>query len=123
MVAFIVSGMLSNALHAVLGMPERAISIRTGVMPGFSFLEVSDTGCGMAPEDVQRVFTPFFTTKGEWAPKGSPQANIRGIGLTLAVGQATAVLQQGRIEVQSVQGKGSTFRLLLPFAPEGTAGP
>jgi PAS domain S-box-containing protein len=123
MVAFIVTGMLSNALHAVLGMPEGMVAVRTGVMPGFSFLEVSDTGCGMAIEDVRRVFTPFFTTKGEWAPKGSPQASVRGIGLTLAVGQATAALQQGKIEVQSMQGKGSTFRLLLPFASEGPAGP
>ena len=116
MVAFIVSGMLSNALHAVLGMPDRMVAVRTGVMPGFSFLEVTDSGCGMAPEDVLRIFTPFFTTKGEWAPKGSPQASVRGIGLTLAVSQAAATEQGGRIEVQSVQGTGSTFRLLLPHA-------
>jgi PAS domain S-box-containing protein len=122
-VAFIVTGMLSNALHAVLGMPDRRVAIRTGEIPGFSFLEVIDTGCGMALEDVQKVFTPFYTTKGEWAPKGSPQAGVRGVGLTLAVSQVTASLHQGRIEIQSMQGHGSTFRLLLPHALEGAAGP
>ncbi|MCX7031365.1 MAG: ATP-binding protein [Spirochaetes bacterium] len=123
MAGFIITGLLSNALHAVLGMPERMVAIRTGVMPGFSFLEVTDTGCGMAIEDVRRIFTPFFTTKGEWAPKGSPQVSVRGIGLTLAVSQAAATEQGGRIEVQSMQGKGSTFRLLLRFASESPAGP
>jgi C4-dicarboxylate-specific signal transduction histidine kinase len=122
MAGFVAAGLLSNALHAVLGMPEGMVSIRTGVMSGFSFLEVSDTGCGMAIEDVRRIFTPFFTTKGEWAPKGSPQASVRGVGLTLAVSQAAATEQGGRIEVQSMQGTGSTFRLLLPFASEGPAG-
>ena len=116
MAGFIITGLLSNALHAVLGMPQGMVSIRTGVMPGFSFLEVTDSGCGMAPEDVLRIFTPFFTNKGEWAPKGSPQASVRGVGLTLAVSQAAATEQGGRIEAQSVQGKGSTFRLLLPHA-------
>ena len=62
--------------------------------------------------------------RAQWAPKGSPQASVRGIGLTLGgEPQATTALQQGRIEVQSIQGKGSTFRLLLPFASEGSASP
>jgi PAS domain S-box-containing protein len=122
LVCFIITGLLSNALHAVLDMPVRIVTIRTGMLPGHSFLEVSDTGCGMSIEDVRRVFTPFFTTKGEWAAEGSAQSKNRGIGLTLAVSQATAAAQGGRIEIQSAPGQGSAFRLLLPVAPQNPVG-
>ena len=57
---------------------------------------------------------PFFSAKGEWAPTGSPQARLRGVGLGLAVSSMTVSEYGGRIDVRSTEGKGSTFRLVLP---------
>jgi PAS domain S-box-containing protein len=113
---FVISSMIVNSLDALTDQPQRVITIRTGRLPNAAFLEVSDTGCGIPPENIPRLFTPFFTTKGEWASAGSPQAKRRGVGLSLAVGNVTVSEYGGRFEVRSAPGSGSTFRLLLPFA-------
>jgi two-component system NtrC family sensor kinase len=66
-------------------------------------IRVSDTGCGIAPENLPKIFDPFFSTKG---PKGT--------GLGLAVAWGIVEKHNGRIEVESEVGKGTTFRILLP---------
>ncbi len=66
-------------------------------------IRVSDTGCGIAPENLPKIFDPFFSTKG---PKGT--------GLGLAVAWGIVEKHSGRIEVDSEVGKGTTFRVLLP---------
>jgi signal transduction histidine kinase len=65
---------------------------------------VRDTGQGIAPEILPRIFEPFFTTKeaGE------------GTGLGLSICHATIQAMGGEIQVESEQGSGSTFRILLP---------
>ena len=65
---------------------------------------VADTGVGISPEHLQRVFDLYFTTK----PKGS------GIGLSMVY--RTVQMHDGEIEVESIPGVGTTFRLLLPQA-------
>ena len=65
-------------------------------------IAVKDTGAGITPENMQKLFEPLFTTK----PKG--------IGLGLAVSRKLAEANEGRIEVQSEPGKGSTFTLYGP---------
>jgi PAS domain S-box-containing protein len=66
-------------------------------------LSVQDTGIGIAPEFLPKLFTPFFSKKD------------KGTGLGLAISQKIVKQHQGRIEVRSEQGKGSTFTLhLLP---------
>jgi PAS domain S-box-containing protein len=65
---------------------------------------VSDTGVGIAPENMKKVFEPLFTTKA------------KGIGLGLAVSRKLAESNDGRIEVHSQPGKGSTFTLFIPVA-------
>ncbi|MFW6180165.1 MAG: PAS domain S-box protein [Spirochaetota bacterium] len=111
---FLLTSLLSNALHSLIDQPSRFVTVRTGSEEGFAFLEVSDSGCGIPPEDLPRLFTPFFTTKGEWASAGSPQAKVKGVGLSLAVCQSTVAEYGGRIEVKSRPGTGSTFRVWLP---------
>ncbi|HXN07197.1 MAG TPA: ATP-binding protein [Nitrospiria bacterium] len=64
----------------------------------------SDTGIGMAPEVVARIFEPFYTTKGEKA----------GTGLGLPVSYGIIERHGGQIEVQSAPGKGTTFKIKLP---------
>jgi len=65
---------------------------------------VSDTGCGIPAANLQRIFDPFFSTKG---PKGT--------GLGLAVAWGIIEKHNGRIEVKSETGKGTSFRILLPI--------
>ena len=65
-------------------------------------ISVKDTGTGITPENMQRLFEPLFTTKA------------RGIGLGLAVSRKLTEANGGRIEAESEPGKGSTFTLWLP---------
>jgi signal transduction histidine kinase len=65
-------------------------------------IAVNDTGMGIPPENMQKLFEPLFTTK----PKG--------IGLGLAISQKLVEANGGRIEVESEAGKGSTFTVWLP---------
>ena len=75
------------------------------VWPGrFVKLQVSDTGIGMPPELLERLFIPFITTKG---PKS-------GTGLGLAVVYGIVTNHRGFIDVQSTPGRGSTFEVFLP---------
>jgi signal transduction histidine kinase len=67
-------------------------------------INIADTGVGIKPEHLQRIFDLYFTTK----PKGS------GIGLSMVY--RTVQMHDGEIEVQSTPGKGTTFRILLPQA-------
>ncbi|UCB43635.1 MAG: tetratricopeptide repeat protein [Dehalococcoidales bacterium] len=65
-----------------------------------------DTGCGIAPENMDELFTPFFHTKKE----------VRGVGLGLSVAHGIIERHGGRIEVESEVGKGSTFTVYLPVS-------
>jgi two-component system, cell cycle sensor histidine kinase and response regulator CckA len=78
----------------------------------YVLMTVSDTGCGMPPEIQARIFEPFFTTK----------AVGHGTGLGLAVTDSIIEQSRGFCEVDSIVGKGTTFRIYLPVA-KGSAGP
>jgi len=73
-------------------------------------VEVRDTGAGMSPETLRRLFTPFFSTK----PQGE------GTGLGLAIAHRIVTSLGGTIEVESTRGKGTMFRVTLPIALEET---
>jgi signal transduction histidine kinase len=69
-------------------------------------IEVSDDGIGIAPENLAKIYDPFFTTKGVG----------RGTGLGLAVTYGIVQEHSGHISVDSVPGRGTTFRISLPVA-------
>jgi len=69
-------------------------------------VEVADTGIGIDPENVAKIYDPFYTTKGVG----------RGTGLGLAVSYGIVQEHTGRITVESTPGKGTTFRITLPTA-------
>lgn len=96
-------------LNAIQAMPEGGrLTIRTGTDGNWFKTEVQDTGCGISPENMRKLFKPFFTTKD----KG------KGVGLGLFVCNEIIRRHQGRIEVQSKQGKGTTFTVYLPLRLE-----
>lgn len=98
-------------LNARDAMPRGGrITVRTELLPetgrpGLPAVAVSveDTGAGMTPEVLERIFEPRYTTKG-----------AKGSGLGLANVLRTVHLHQGAIEVDSLPGVGSVFRILLP---------
>jgi signal transduction histidine kinase len=71
--------------------------------PGFIEISVSDTGEGLNPENMKKLFQPLFTTKA------------KGIGLGLVVCKNLVEANGGRIEVESELGKGTTFTVVLPM--------
>jgi two-component system NtrC family sensor kinase len=102
--------LLLNALEATPG--HGALTVRTLAQDESDgpkvAVEFQDQGTGIAPEHLPRIFEPFFTTK----------AAGKGTGLGLAICQGIVTEHGGRIEVQSQPGAGSTFRVILPAAPE-----
>ena len=94
--------LLVNASHAIE--VHGTITLRTGQDESQVWVEVQDTGKGIKPENLSRIFEPFFTTK--------PVGKGTGLGLSLAYGIVKK--HNGRIEVKSEVGQGSTFRVILP---------
>lgn len=99
----VIMNLLVNAAHAI-GKERGRITIRTGREGEMVWIEIEDTGCGIAKENLSRIFDPFYTTKA--AGKGT------GLGLSLSYG----IIQKhgGHIAVQSEVGKGTVFRITLP---------
>lgn len=100
----IVENLVNNAAEATPGNGE--IRLSAAVEDTSLLLSVEDTGKGMAPEVLSRVFEPFFTTR-----KG-----VGGHGLGLAGVQALCQSLGGSIEARSTPGVGSVFRVRLPLA-------
>jgi two-component system NtrC family sensor kinase len=99
-------------MNAVQAMAERGtITIVTRHDAAASFVEVaiSDTGHGIPPEQIDRIFDPFFSTK----------ASGQGTGLGLSIAYGIVTTHRGTISVQSEVGKGSTFTIRMPVAPAG----
>ncbi|WP_136525434.1 ATP-binding protein [Geomonas ferrireducens] len=96
-----------DALNEIEG-KEKVIEVATSLrIEGgrrWAVLSVSDNGIGIAPENVTKIFTPFYTSKE--ATKGT------GLGLSVSLGIAES--HHGRIEVESTPGQGSCFSLVLP---------
>lgn len=97
--------LLENAIQASRAGDKVSLTIVTG--GAFVAFKVEDAGQGIAEADRERLFEPFFTTRGE------------GSGLGLAIVKQTADAHGGWVEVSSELGKGSVFTLYLPAA--GTA--
>jgi two-component system, cell cycle sensor histidine kinase and response regulator CckA len=114
----IVLNLCSNAAHAMRGgtgvlsvslertnLPETSCVMGLPLPRGeYVTLVVSDTGHGMMPDTLSRIFLPFFTTKGP--------AEGSGLGLSIVLGVVQGL--GGGIQVESEPGRGTTFRLFLP---------
>jgi len=103
----ILLNLASNAVRYTASGSITFAVVRNGVEVGVS---VRDTGSGIAPEHVERIFDRFFRIDQ------SRSRELGGTGLGLAIARLFAELQGGHIEVQSAPGRGSTFTLWLPSA-------
>ncbi|UCV29723.1 PAS domain S-box protein [Ferribacterium limneticum] len=102
--------LLVNAGHAIEN--QGTITIRTYRRGDDAVcVEVSDSGVGIAPENLNRIFEPFYTTK----PVG------QGTGLGLSLAYSIIERHHGHLEVESSLGKGTTFRVILPVHQGKTA--
>jgi len=97
--------LINNAIYAMKS--KGTLSIRTHNENGLIYATISDTGEGIPPEYLPRIFEPFFSTKKE-----------KGTGIGLSVSFKIIQSHNGTIDVESEPGKGTTFIIALP--PEGS---
>ncbi len=105
----VLMNLMINAGHAIetKGNKFGEIIIRTWCDQNNAFIAVSDTGCGIAPESLDKIFTAFYTTKEVG----------KGTGLGLSISSEIIKRHGGDLSVDSVLGKGSTFTIRLPLQP------
>jgi signal transduction histidine kinase len=100
----VILNLIANARDA---MPDGGrLEIRAKKLDSTVRIAVKDTGIGIPPENLDRVFEAFFTTKGK----------VSGVGLGLSVSYGIVSQHRGSIEVESTPGRGSTFTVVLPCA-------
>jgi len=102
-----------NARHAMRARGEGTLRVSTRDFPGEAGALIADTGIGMTSATQEKLFTPFFTTKGAYAQDG---LGIQGTGLGLAVSARVVAQFGGRISVESREGVGTTFTVTFPIA-------
>jgi len=94
--------LINNAWQA---MPQGGtLKIRSYIEEDMAQVEITDTGCGISPENMKKLFTPFFSTK------------TKGTGLGLAAVQRILERHRGKVKVRSRLGEGTTFIISLPLA-------
>lgn len=103
-----VSNLLSNAIKYTS--TGGAVSVRASTQNDVLWIQVSDTGLGIRPEELEHIFTPFY--RGLSAGR-FPQ----GMGLGLSIARDLVVAHSGRLEVDSTPGQGSRFTIQLPLSP------
>jgi signal transduction histidine kinase len=108
--------LLTNASDAMPNGGALLVRARRGILDNSSpalVIEFADTGMGIRPEDLPKLGGPFFTTK----PEG------KGTGLGLSICRRTVEEHGGTIDIQSLPGKGTTVRIVLPATEMETARP
>ena len=98
----LITNLMNNAVQAISR--EGEISINTLRNGNHIEIKISDNGIGISKENLDKIFNPFFSTKGYG----------KGTGLGLAFAQRVVKEHDGSIEVESLEGKGTTFKILLP---------
>jgi signal transduction histidine kinase len=92
-----------NALDAMAN--KGTLTVETGAQGSGIGVRISDTGPGIPPENIQKIFQPFYTTK----------VDTGGTGLGLSIAHRIIANHQGTLEVSSEPGQGATFTITLPF--------
>jgi len=100
--------LIRNAVEAMAESKKRLLTVKAFVRGGELVISFEDTGCGIKAEHMGRIFEPFFTTK----------VVGKGTGLGLAICKSIVERVGGRIEVESREGEGAKFSVVLPLGSE-----
>jgi signal transduction histidine kinase len=106
----VLTNLLSNAVKFT---ESGSIVVTAHPQAGEVHIEVRDTGIGISPENLERIFDPF------WQVEQSATRRFGGTGLGLGVARKLAKLLEGRLEVESRVDEGSVFTLILPAHTPG----
>ncbi|MEW6702027.1 MAG: [Fe-Fe] hydrogenase large subunit C-terminal domain-containing protein [Bacteroidota bacterium] len=97
--------LIVNACEALESSPIKLVTVNVQKNDGHLIVDVIDTGCGIPEENINKIFTPFFSTKKMG----------KGTGLGLAITYGIIKMHKGDINVKSIEGKGTTFTIKLPL--------
>ncbi len=100
----VIINLLTNAWDALNEIPQKRITIKTGLLDEKVFITLEDNGEGIRPEHLSKIFEPFFTTK----PRGNT-----GLGLSLS--HSIINTHGGKISARSDLARGTTFKIILPL--------
>jgi DNA-binding response OmpR family regulator len=105
--------LINNAMDAMWDKKIRELTIVTRQDESKIYMDIADTGCGIAPEDLSKIFAPFYTSK---PPKGEEQKEGEPTGTGLGLYTCIELLKpfNGQIGISSNLGKGSIFTVVLP---------
>jgi len=105
----VLMNLILNARDAML--PKGGVlTIKSHETPQAVQIEISDTGCGIPPNDLKNIFEPFFTTKDD--KKSANETSGCGLGLTFC--KKVVDVHNGSIKVESLPGRGTVFQLSIP---------
>jgi signal transduction histidine kinase len=99
------ANVVKNAVDATERVPDGRVAVTLHRRAAAAVVEVTDNGVGIQPEHRERIFLPFYTTK----PTGT--------GLGMAIVKKIMDLHGGEIEIDSVPGRGTSVRLVIPLSP------
>ena len=111
----VILNLLINARHAIIPKGSGEITIQSFIDAQMVAIRISDTGTGIEPHNISRIFDPFYTSKNTPAAGSSAGASIRGTGLGLSVCQTIIKQHDGTIDVTSQPGIGTSFTVRIPF--------
>jgi len=106
-ISLCIANLLNNAFDAMQDSVDKNLFVKTYADENFVYLDVEDSGCGIPKAEFENIFQSYYSTKTN--NKGS------GFGLGLAISKNVMEKYNGKIEVKSVVGKGTTFTLKLPI--------
>jgi PAS domain S-box-containing protein len=102
---------INNAIDAMFEAPVKNLKVNTHFDAQNIYIEITDTGCGLDVNDVEKLFTPFYSTK---PAVGDESGRPCGTGLGLSSAYQLITKYNGRIQVEGRSGEGAKFTIILP---------
>ncbi len=102
---------IKNALDSMYHSPKKQLKVRTFAQENYICIEIGDTGCGIETENLDKIFSPFFTTKPIAANDDTPT----GTGLGLSSAYNLLQPYQAKFEIVSKKQEGTTFIIRIPY--------
>ncbi|MCB5231307.1 MAG: ATP-binding protein [Candidatus Cloacimonas sp.] len=102
-ISLCIANLLNNAIQSMETREKKELTVNTHLKDNYIIVEIKDTGIGIEPDNIERIFEPDYSTK--WSDLGT------GFGLGLSITRSIMEKYEGKIEVSSIPNVGSTFTL------------